>query len=260
MYLLWPHQYLSWGLTSGGHSLCVISALNPQVWQCGGQLEIIPCSIVGHVFRTKSPHTFPKGTQVIARNQVRLAEVWMDEYKEIFYRRNQQAAQMSKDVSKSFVFLICCSSLYVSYITPREEEKAGNTNSPCSSYKWHTNSDETNKLAGADWELLKHTGRALKEFSSSRRHGLAAVPNMWSQRCHKKCSLKATPWWRPCPVLLSSNRQTSNHSFKECTAVAVSVPRGWAASWWRWGECSLCAGWPQILLNTLNTSLLQGSN
>lgn len=61
-------------------------------------MEIIPCSIVGHVFRTKSPHTFPKGTQVIARNQVRLAEVWMDDYKEIFYRRNQQAAQIAKDV------------------------------------------------------------------------------------------------------------------------------------------------------------------
>ncbi|XP_076026183.1 polypeptide N-acetylgalactosaminyltransferase 3 isoform X2 [Genypterus blacodes] len=68
-----------------------------RVWQCGGQLEIIPCSIVGHVFRTKSPHTFPKGTQVIARNQVRLAEVWMDDFKEIFYRRNQQAGQIARD-------------------------------------------------------------------------------------------------------------------------------------------------------------------
>uniref|UniRef100_H3DGG4 Polypeptide N-acetylgalactosaminyltransferase n=1 Tax=Tetraodon nigroviridis TaxID=99883 RepID=H3DGG4_TETNG len=68
-----------------------------RVWQCGGQLEIIPCSIVGHVFRTKSPHSFPKGTQVISRNQVRLAEVWMDDYKEIFYRRNQQAAQLARD-------------------------------------------------------------------------------------------------------------------------------------------------------------------
>lgn len=60
----------------------------------------MPCSVVGHVFRSKSPHTFPKGTQVIARNQVRLAEVWMDEYKEIFYRRNTDAAKIVKQVSE----------------------------------------------------------------------------------------------------------------------------------------------------------------
>uniref|UniRef100_G3P192 Polypeptide N-acetylgalactosaminyltransferase n=1 Tax=Gasterosteus aculeatus aculeatus TaxID=481459 RepID=G3P192_GASAC len=68
-----------------------------RVWQCGGQLEIIPCSVVGHVFRTKSPHTFPKGTEVITRNQVRLAEVWMDDYKKIYYRRNNNAAVMARE-------------------------------------------------------------------------------------------------------------------------------------------------------------------
>ncbi|XP_066432021.1 polypeptide N-acetylgalactosaminyltransferase 3 [Eleutherodactylus coqui] len=70
-----------------------------RVWQCGGQLEILPCSVVGHVFRHKSPHTFPKGTQVIIRNQVRLAEVWMDDYKEIFYRRNREAANIVQQKS-----------------------------------------------------------------------------------------------------------------------------------------------------------------
>lgn len=70
-----------------------------RVWQCGGQLEIIPCSVVGHVFRNKSPHTFPKGISVIARNQVRLAEVWMDNYKEIFYRRNQLAGKIAREKS-----------------------------------------------------------------------------------------------------------------------------------------------------------------
>lgn len=57
--------------------------------------------MVGHVFRTKSPHTFPKGTEVIVRNQVRLAEVWMDDFKQIYYRRNRNAARMAKEVNDS---------------------------------------------------------------------------------------------------------------------------------------------------------------
>lgn len=69
-----------------------------QVWLCGGSLEIIPCSVVGHIFRTKSPHSFPKGIDVVTRNQVRLAEVWMDDYKKIFYNRNKKAAAFAAEV------------------------------------------------------------------------------------------------------------------------------------------------------------------
>nr|XP_033793173.1 polypeptide N-acetylgalactosaminyltransferase 6 isoform X2 [Geotrypetes seraphini] len=73
--------------------------LSFRVWLCGGTIEILPCSVVGHVFRKKSPYTYPKGTDVIIRNRVRLAEVWMDDYKEIFYRRTKKAREMIREHS-----------------------------------------------------------------------------------------------------------------------------------------------------------------
>uniref|UniRef100_A0A8C1IYM4 Polypeptide N-acetylgalactosaminyltransferase n=2 Tax=Cyprinus carpio TaxID=7962 RepID=A0A8C1IYM4_CYPCA len=57
-----------------------------RIWQCGGTLEIVTCSHVGHVFRKATPYTFPGGTgQIINKNNRRLAEVWMDEFKNFFY-------------------------------------------------------------------------------------------------------------------------------------------------------------------------------
>lgn len=49
-------------------------------------MEIIPCSHVGHVFRDKSPYTFPGGVaKIVLHNAARVAEVWLDEWKEFYY-------------------------------------------------------------------------------------------------------------------------------------------------------------------------------
>lgn len=80
---------------------------------CGGSLEIAPCSRVvlitrlilclltfltkyllipiqkGHVFRKSTPYTFPGGTsQIVNKNNARLVEVWLDEWKEFYYNIN----------------------------------------------------------------------------------------------------------------------------------------------------------------------------
>uniref|UniRef100_A0A8C6ZJN5 Polypeptide N-acetylgalactosaminyltransferase n=1 Tax=Nothoprocta perdicaria TaxID=30464 RepID=A0A8C6ZJN5_NOTPE len=58
-----------------------------RIWQCGGSLEIHPCSHVGHVFPKQAPYSRSKALA----NSVRAAEVWMDEYKELYYHRNPNA-------------------------------------------------------------------------------------------------------------------------------------------------------------------------
>ncbi|XP_057684425.1 polypeptide N-acetylgalactosaminyltransferase 12 isoform X1 [Corythoichthys intestinalis] len=58
-----------------------------RIWQCGGSLEVHPCSHVGHVFPRKAPYSRSKALS----NSVRAAEVWLDEHKEIYYHRNPHA-------------------------------------------------------------------------------------------------------------------------------------------------------------------------
>lgn len=52
---------------------------------CGGSLEILQCSRVGHLFR-KSTYSFNGDrSKIETRNNNRLMEVWMDEYRNYIY-------------------------------------------------------------------------------------------------------------------------------------------------------------------------------
>jgi len=71
--------------------------LSFKIWQCGGSIQWVPCSRVGHVYRAFMPYGFGKLTDkvkgpVITVNYKRVVEVWMDEeYKEFFYTREPTA-------------------------------------------------------------------------------------------------------------------------------------------------------------------------
>lgn len=64
-----------------------------RVWQCGGSVEVVPCSHVGHLFRRTSPYTFPKPGgvgKVLFANLARVAAVWMDEWANFYFNINRE--------------------------------------------------------------------------------------------------------------------------------------------------------------------------
>lgn len=71
--------------------------LSFKIWQCGGSIEWVPCSRVGHVYRGFMPYNFGKlGAKkkgpLITINYKRVIETWFDDkYKEYFYTREPLA-------------------------------------------------------------------------------------------------------------------------------------------------------------------------
>ena len=71
---------------------------NFQIWQCGGRIEILPCSHVGHIFRKASPHDFPRGAnsgKILNANLIRVSEVCYMGVKQICTSRVRPSAAPS---------------------------------------------------------------------------------------------------------------------------------------------------------------------
>uniref|UniRef100_A0A4X2KFE7 Galactosyltransferase C-terminal domain-containing protein n=1 Tax=Vombatus ursinus TaxID=29139 RepID=A0A4X2KFE7_VOMUR len=74
-------QYDSGMNTWGGENL----EISFRIWMCGGKLFVIPCSRVGHISRKMLSHKAREIMDSLQYNSLRLAHVWLDEYKEQFF-------------------------------------------------------------------------------------------------------------------------------------------------------------------------------
>ncbi|XP_042230908.1 N-acetylgalactosaminyltransferase 7-like isoform X1 [Homarus americanus] len=81
--------------------------LSFKIWQCGGSIEWVPCSRVGHVYRGFMPYNFGKLAEkkkgpLITINYKRVIETWFDDkYKEYFYTREPLARYLDMgDISQ----------------------------------------------------------------------------------------------------------------------------------------------------------------
>ncbi|XP_013416189.1 polypeptide N-acetylgalactosaminyltransferase 11 isoform X2 [Lingula anatina] len=66
-----------------------------RIWQCGGTLELMPCSRVGHIFRKRRPYGSPTGEDTTLKNSLRSAHVWMDDYINYYFRVRPDAKSRS---------------------------------------------------------------------------------------------------------------------------------------------------------------------
>lgn len=67
---------------------------------CGGSLEVLPCSHVGHLYRTSIYSFNGDKEKTKARNNNRLIEVWVDEFKEFYH--GYFPSKVNKRLSKTY--------------------------------------------------------------------------------------------------------------------------------------------------------------
>jgi polypeptide N-acetylgalactosaminyltransferase len=75
-----------------------------KIWLCGGQLLDVPCSHVAHMSKLRTIYRETDyGINYDLRNLKRVAEVWLDDYKQFFYQNQSDRLEMDPgDLTERF--------------------------------------------------------------------------------------------------------------------------------------------------------------
>jgi polypeptide N-acetylgalactosaminyltransferase len=71
--------------------------LSFKTWRCGGRIEIVPCSRIGHLFREPATRPYNVDTMQVVKNYARLAQVWWKDHLSYFYRMKPEAVGMEHE-------------------------------------------------------------------------------------------------------------------------------------------------------------------
>merc|ERR1711879_293235 len=86
---LFDEGMLHWG---GDHV-----ELSMKVWRCGGRIEIVPCSRIGHLFRDPEHRPYDVAVMQVVKNYARLAQVLWKDHLDYFYRMKPEAVDMEHE-------------------------------------------------------------------------------------------------------------------------------------------------------------------
>ncbi|XP_060063356.1 inactive polypeptide N-acetylgalactosaminyltransferase-like protein 5 [Ylistrum balloti] len=101
-------------------------------WLCAGRVLTVPCSKVGHLFKLGVQSYSFGGDRhtVILKNLMRVAEIWLDDYKDVFYRvtagQNKIFPKLDNNsitLRKDFIKTLNCKSFswYLKNIIPEQK-------------------------------------------------------------------------------------------------------------------------------------------
>ncbi|XP_043597672.1 putative polypeptide N-acetylgalactosaminyltransferase 9 isoform X3 [Bombus pyrosoma] len=179
----------------GGENL----ELSFKTWMCGGTLEIVPCSHVGHIFRKRSPYKWRSGVNVLKRNSIRLSEVWLDEYAKYYYQRIGHDKGKYGDVS---------------------ERKALRKKLGCKSFKWYLDNVYPElfipgeAVASGEYWMLSKTGEIRRDESCLDYSGTDVI----LYPCHGS---KGNQQW----IYNHQTKQIRHGSSDKCLAITESKQR-----------------------------------